>query len=150
VSEQKLNIELFKKIRDKIATTPEAYNQSVFARASEVAPCGTVACIAGWACVLGDRMSITKLREGSSLRASTVPVLASEALNLTNEEADVLFTGNPAEEDFEEFHVRAWPEPYASEWLDSTFISDDEKIPEQARIAVGYLDHIIASGKVLE
>lgn len=60
--EQRLNIELFKKVREKIATTPEAYNQSVFARASTVAPCGTVACIAGWACVLSGAMDAEELK----------------------------------------------------------------------------------------
>lgn len=56
-----LNIELLKKVRDKIASTPEAYDQSVYGRVSKEAPCGTAACIAGWTVLLADAMPITEV-----------------------------------------------------------------------------------------
>lgn len=36
----KLNIELFKKVRDRIAEIPESYDQRHFLKETDAAPCG--------------------------------------------------------------------------------------------------------------
>ena len=49
-----MNITLFRKIRKHILEEPKRINLNHWVDPySEVAPCGTEGCIAGWACVLG-------------------------------------------------------------------------------------------------
>ena len=43
----RLNIELFKKVRERIATVPASYNQENWILESDAAPCGYAACLAG-------------------------------------------------------------------------------------------------------
>ena len=147
----RLNIELFKKIREKIATTPEAYDQTVFARRSITAPCGTVACIAGWACVLGGAMDADDLKRRertSGVEFESIETTARDALGIDDDEADILFTENPAgvrhdwDEDDDE-REGGWPQPFSGQW-------DDARRTDRPRIAIAYLDHIIETGKVLE
>lgn len=150
MSENKLNIELFKAIREKIATTPAAYDQSVFARESRVAPCGTAACIAGWACVLSGAMSAEELKRRERTDGEefiSIEITAKHVLGLDEDEADVLFTESPEGEwdDYDDggndVYVNGWPEEFASQWRGATSGSD---------VAVAYLTHIIETGKVLE
>lgn len=149
MSESRLNIELFKKIRAKIIQVPVAYDQSVYARHEDAAPCGTAACIAGWACVLSGAMDTVELRrrERSNLEEfATIEITAREQLGLASDEAATLFTETPAgtRQDWYEDDERddAWPAPFAKQWEDAEITS--------AEIAVSYLDHIIETGKVLE
>ena len=155
MNESRLNIELLKKVREKIATTPEAYDQSVFARPESAAPCGTAACIAGWACVLSGEMSTDELKRRERSHGAefeSIEITATRVLALAEDEAEVLFTEDPAgerkdwyddDEDWYDDDERdgGWPEPFATQW-------EDGAAPE--RIAVAYLDHIIETGKVLE
>lgn len=145
----KLNIELFKAVRDKIATTPEAYDQSVFARPSDSAPCGTAACIAGWACVLSGAMDSEELKRRERAHGAefeSIETTAQAALGIDDDDAEVLFTENPAGQryDWHEDDERdgGWPDPFASQW-------DYGTRSDRPRIAVAYLDHIIATGSVL-
>lgn len=149
--ETKLNIELLKAIREKIATTPEAYDQSVFARRSVTAPCRTAACIAGWACVLSGVMDAEELirrERANGAEFQSIEIIAKGALCIDDDDAETLFTEDPAgtrfdwSEDDEE-RDGGWPQPFASQWEDATRT-------EQPRIAIAYLDHIIETGKVLK
>jgi hypothetical protein len=146
-----LNIELFKAIREKIATTPEAYDQSVFARPSQVAPCGTAACIAGWACVLSGAMDAKELKRRERAHGQefeSIEVIAKGALRVDDDEAEILFTESPAgnrqdwDEDDDE-REGGWPQPFCGQW-------EDANRADRPRIAVAYLDHIIETGKVLD
>lgn len=148
-----LNIELFKKIREKIAAVPEAYDQEQYGRAAENAPCGTAGCIAGWACVLGDAMPIDLMRHariGDPINAERelykiIPEQAAELLCLSPEEAAVLFTSTPEGgygEDDDDVD-RGWPDPFGYQWAYASRA-------ERAEIAVAYLDHIVETGRVLE
>ena len=144
----KLNIELFKAIREKIATTPEAYDQSVFARPENAAPCGTAACIAGWACVLSGEMSTDELKRRERAKGEeflSIESTATRVLGLDGDEADILFTEAPAgrSEEWYEDDERygGWPEPFATQWEEESALE---------RVAIAYLDHIIETGKVLE
>jgi hypothetical protein len=157
VSEQRLNIEVFKAVREKIATTPEAYDQEIWGRRDRDAPCGTACCIAGWACVLNGDVSIEDARAlgrngeiGPNDNVRHVSDVASEALGLSADDADTLFTSLPEgewddyDDDGEDVFAGGWPEPFATNWRLSS--SDAER----ASVAVAYLDHIIETGKVLE
>jgi|SRR5918992_2557049 hypothetical protein len=151
-----LNIELLKKVRDKIATTPEAYDQETWGRVEEAAPCGTAACIAGWTITLDEKIPLGKLhclgRSGDFLVANEylhVNDVARDSLGLTDQEADILFTSEPGGEweDYdgngEGVYGGGWPEPFASQWRNGSEY-------ERPQIAIAYLDHIIFTGKVLE
>lgn len=132
-----LNIELLKQVRDKIATTPQAYNQETWGQPSAAAPCGTAACIAGWACILSGAMTPEKLYDlGETRHWERIEGVAQDKLGLTLDEADTLFNGEP--------EIK-WPGAFADLWIDSY---GDQL--QQAQVAVEYLDHIIETGKVLE
>lgn len=97
-----LNIELFKAIREKIASTPEAYDQAIWGRHEDEAPCGTACCIAGWACVLSGVVSPEEIRDtgasgviGQIGEGRNVGDLAEKALGLSKRQGDVLFMGQP-------------------------------------------------------
>lgn len=140
----KLNIELFRAVRDKIITVPEAYDQGHQAYNDNRSPCGTVACIGGWADILSapnesarrHRMNghVDLDRAANTLGLSGTEFWTEYAEDTRTERA-VLFTGDPDEH---------WPEPFAAQFLEAD-------TPSQiAQVAVAYLDHIIATGKVLE
>ena len=156
----RLNIELFKKVREKISTTPEAYDQEVYGRPESHAPCGTAACIAGWTCILADAVPMEKVRlanvdewhKGNPIARelfSDIPAQAAALLGLTDEESEILFTAEPDgtwagyDDNGDDEYEECWPEPFASQWRESPS-------RKQHLIAVAYLDHIIETGKVLE
>jgi hypothetical protein len=144
VAEQRLNIALFRAVRDKIVAAPSAYDQGNEGYKTGESPCGTAACIGGWADILS-----APNEEARAYRLAGHVDLdrAANALGLTgsnfwNEyagdiltERAVLFTGDPD---------IAWPSPFAGRWARA---SDRD---EQARIAVDYLNHIICTGRVFD
>lgn len=135
----KLNTELLKAIREKIATVPQAYDQGTYARASDVAPCGTAACIAGWACVLSGAMSTDGLRKAEEEgEQEMIHETAQTALGLNNGDAERLFDGNPSDE----YEGYGWPEPFKGQWL-------NWPPSDRPQIAVAYLTRIIETGEVL-
>lgn len=132
-----LNFALFRKVIKKLATTPEAYDQSLWGRKAKNAPCGTAACIAGWAAHLSGKVSLETLQKNKD----SVQAIAAKQLGLDPkynyyglDEMD-LFTGEPEEN---------WPKPYRQRWDNATTTK------QRARVAVAYLTHIIKTGKVLE
>lgn len=131
MSEPRLNIELLKKVRDKIATTPEAYDQAIWGRSAEDAPCGTAACIAGWAAHLSGNVNLEYLQTHS--RDCGIGDIAEDALGLETRERYVLFASYPYQE---------WPEPFALNWKNAV------SHKERALVAVAFLDEIIETGEV--
>lgn len=155
--ERRQNIELFMAVRDKIAATPEAYDQAIWGRHEDDAPCGTACCIAGWACVLGGVVSPEEIRDtgasgviGQIGEGRNVGDLAEVALGLSEQEGNVLFTSMPEGEwdnfdnDGNDIYSGGWPEPFGSQWRNA--VGDEER----ARAAVAYLNHIIETGRVLD
>lgn len=135
-----LNIELFKKVRRKIKTTPTAYDQRDDHRKSRYAPCGTACCIGGWADILS---APTKAEREKRMAGEVNLNRGANALGLkgrdfyrelTTERA-VLFDGRPGQ---------VWPKPFCDQWRRARTYA------ERSAVAVAYLDHIISTGKVLE
>ena len=150
-----LNIELFEKIREKIVTTPESYDQGTFGRRDRDAPCGTAACIAGWACVLSGAMDPETLYRTSARDPMEVQDKAAEVLGLSDEDAAILFTGEPEGEDFdpdeewdEDYAIGGWPAPFGGDWYEAR--RSDQLDTRAPQVAIAYLTHIIETGKVLE
>lgn len=148
MSEKKLNIELFKKIRDRIAEVPESYDQSTYVTEDHRAPCGTAACLAGAAIIcnaVSVKAGIRSLRHHDDRR--TISQRAAKLLGLPRPNWGV---------DDDEYNSAAllfysssdykvgWPEPFGS-----TF-NKARGVKSRAEAAVAYLDHIIETGKVLE
>lgn len=134
----KLNIELFKKVRERIATTPESYDQLLWAKRSTKAPCGTTACLAGEAIIC----SMPTVEAGVKLLWDTLShpstpapdLMAKELLGLNDREAAAVFTASAC----------GWPAPFSVQYDKARGNAG------KARAAVAYLDHIIETGKVLE
>lgn len=142
-----LNIELFKKIRDRIAEIPESYNQNDWIQESLTAPCGTAACLAGEAIICNSvniKGGIRRLKKLADVEApegcdvnpqgydSMVPIRAAKALGLTPQQMDIF-----------DSRAEGWPEPFRSEFKN---IGTNQG---RAKVAVAFLDHIISTGSVL-
>lgn len=141
MNEQKLNIELFKKIRVRIATFPETFDQSCWASPSPDAPCGTAACLAGEAIICNAPTVKEGIAELNRLADLPGLAVANEAARLLGLSGD--YEGETLEDEGETAIFRGlaegWPEPFRSHF--------NANEPEAA---VAFLDHIIETGKVLE
>lgn len=128
-----INKSLFRKVRNKILQTPESYDQTVFGRKSHKAPCGTAACIFGWAAILSDTFDqeyvnhYGKYADGAGIYGG-----ARRALGLTPDEGGIVANYRGAH----------WPEPYGSNFRAA------KTEAEKARAAADYLNYIIRTGKV--
>jgi hypothetical protein len=140
-----LNIELFKKIRDRIAEIPESYKQSTWYEKSPAAPCGTSACLAGEAIICAAPSVIEGIQELKGLVGSddefAVPNKAADLLglegNFESYSADMvgdtaIFYGGGD----------GWSAPFSMQFRSANSPA------EEAKAAVDYLDHIIATGSV--
>lgn len=119
-----LNIDLLKQVRDKIATTPESYEQRWWANPSNDAPCGTTACIGGWAVILSGAMTDGEAKEAYSY---FIAEEAARVLGLNSRDAKILFSATRI----------GWPLRFR---MLAAF--------NPARAAVSYLNRIIRTGKV--
>lgn len=147
----KLNIELFKKVRDRIATIPESYDQEQWYDTSPRSPCGTVACLAGEAIICAAKSVPQGIAELKRLYARdplyAVPERAARLLGLSGDWSawiDEEDWKQAAETTMFDADAETWPEPYRDEF---------QRAPsaiERASVAVAYLDRIIETGKVLE
>lgn len=137
----RLNIELFRKIRDRIQAIPESYNQQVWMTGSTEAPCGTAACIAGEAIICAApsvEQGVKDLRR--HIADDNAPETAADLLGLEGDwynedegEAAIFSSGG-----------KGWAQPYRGMFRRARSGAG------RARAAVAYLDHIIETGKVLE
>lgn len=133
-----LNIELFKKIRERIATVPQSYNQTLWYTHEPTSPCGTAACLAGEAIIC----AAPTLAEGiANLRVHAldhddVPHTAGELLGLGrgyySRPGSTIFDGDAS----------GWPVPYRLQYQEA-----DSDV-ERAAAAVAFLDYIIATGSI--
>ena len=90
-----MNVERLKQVRDVIASSPDQYDQGIFAH-----ECGTPACIAGWAASLslksGETLTWACVATGvRSDRVDTIPNRAAMWLDLTGDESDDMFDSTP-------------------------------------------------------
>jgi hypothetical protein len=138
MTKSRLNLTLFRKIRNRILRVPEAYDQSVWGAKSRKAPCGTRACIAGNALIESGFCTpreLLKNERGETDEYFDIKEEAQELLGITHSEASILFTPCPR---------YGWPEPFQTRW------NDAKNSTERARVAADYLNHIIKTGKVLQ
>ena len=88
-----LNVVLLKKIKKHILAYPRAFDMSDWGRSAPInqaTPCGTVACIAGWACYLSPKAKTIKA--GFEIKEPwTAQGAARNLLGLQSEVASCLF-----------------------------------------------------------
>ena len=94
----KLNVALAMKVKKHILAEPKRLNMSFWicdvTGIIDAPPCGTQACIAGWACLLSVQKKKNKRREIITKEKRYVfdpSVVGQKKLGLTDNEADVLF-----------------------------------------------------------
>ena len=114
-----MNVPLLRKIPEAITAEPGHFDMAFYASPS---PCGTTACIAGWAVALRTGHALEELEER---KTRGVEQLAVEALDLSLFSAGALF------------HVSRWPEPFQSDyWAARTRT-------ERAAVAVRRIEHLL-------
>lgn len=85
------NTELLEVVMQHIEDHPDKHDQGDYVR-----DCGTVACFAGWACLLSgwQYVSTYPARVGDGKHEKSIPALAIELLGLTEDESEILFDDN--------------------------------------------------------
>jgi hypothetical protein len=130
-----LNFRLIRQIIKKIETTPEAYDQNVWGRRDDKAPCGTAACIAGWACFLGGEKSLEQLRRNPKSAAGVAVKLLGlfKPRNGWDGGEKGMFDG----------YAYSWPSPFAERYQAA------KTSRARARAAISYLKHVLKTGEVV-
>jgi len=115
-----MNTELLLKVKAHILEEPKRLNMSTWVRTDEVGPdapsCGTIACIAGWVCLLID---------ADFDRRRSYRVNAIRLLGITEEQADRLF------------YIEAWPSEF---YLD---YSNTFSFAKMAKVTAERIDYFI-------
>lgn len=123
-----LNFPLFRKVIEKLETAPAAYDQGVFgAEPDDVAPCGTVACVGGWADILSARTTTEREK-----RMAGEVDLARAGRSLGLRVGHSLFIARPDSEVWGE-HGKWWEKAKTDE--------------RRAEVMISLLKNIMATGK---
>lgn len=142
----KLNIELFMKIRERIATVPESYDQSNWVQLSSASPCGAAACLAGEAIICNAPTVAEGIAElwrlqRAELMGRAVPRRAAQLLGLEGDWVEFCNTGlaeHGKDTLIFDSEAQYWPADLRDEFRDG----------EEADAALGLLDWIIATEEV--
>lgn len=106
----KRNKELLLKAAQRIEEFPESYSQAVFAGHSKVAPCGTVACLAGEIVICSEPTTVAGIKLLWELDGrDEVGSYAQEVAGLTDEEEYALF-----------YESQYWPEPFGEQFINAS------------------------------
>lgn len=127
-TKKRINVRLLRKIQKHILEEPRRYDQNLWrievdpATNPERPPCGTMACIGGWATALSGKERDSYLGWDVAMRL----------LGLTREQADRLFDTVEKGTD-----LNKWPKKFVTAYLKA-------KTPrDRARVAVRRIDHFI-------
>jgi hypothetical protein len=126
-----INKELFAKVRDKILSTPESYDQTTFGKQDGRAPCGARACILGWADMLSTPENLKTLAVGGE-RLGSASDRGAKALGISFGEGLVVATSDGS----------TWPEPFNDRFLSA------KTRRERAQVAAEYISWIIENDRV--
>ena len=129
-----MNTELLKKIKEAILAEPRNFNMAMWILWDADAPCGTTACIGGWAAVIANELKDPgeqrALQEGHQLGNRLTFENGTEALNLSKmEESRLCYDDN-------------WPEPFRTRYSEA---SDRDDRQLMAQIAAERIDYFIAT-----
>jgi hypothetical protein len=134
-----LNIELFQKVRDRIAAMPESFEQGRWITRSPSSPCGYAACLAGETIICAAptvEQGLARLKQLNAIdeggESNLIPDTAGRLLGL-----DGCFAVN-GEHDIFISSARGWPQPFRSQF----------SVGDESGAAVAYLDWIIANNRI--
>lgn len=131
----KLNVKLLRKIQAHITEEPRRFDQYTIVEESKIAPCGTVACIAGWANIL----------TGVSPRSQKAHDLDRAALQLGvksySKIQDSFWNNGSVWHGHFLFDLLHWPKQFKYRYK----IARTRK--QRAKIACERIDHLIATGE---
>lgn len=146
MKQPKLNLELLRKVRDRIAEIPESYDQANWRRDGD-APCGTAACLAGETIIVSAptiAVGVLRLKELESAYDDETRIsrfdslVADEAatlLGISDDDAGHMFTVDGG---YHRFPLTVeWPEPHRSGFQSA------QSNNERAQVAVAYLDECL-------
>lgn len=120
-----MNTELLLKVKAHILEEPLRLDMGDWIHSSDTAPCGTEACIAGWACILAS----PEEKIASAFNRADIQSSATRLLDITKNQSAALF------------FTDAWPESFAA------YNEQNWGSPEAARIAAERIDaFILANG----
>ena len=124
-----MNVELLKRIQEVIREEPRRLDMGSWGNSSNRVPCGTVACIAGWAIALesGERGPQLENSLVDMIFVGGVEVEAARILDLTPKQSGQLFFD------------AAWPEQF-------DINAHSPQTPEYADVACRRIDHFIQTG----
>lgn len=130
-----INKKLFRRVRNRILRVPEAYNQLTFGAPSDLAPCGTMACIAGHALIEDGFCTPAELaRRKRDHEDMDVVREARKRLGLTRAQGYKVFG-----------HYVDWPAPFAEQFCTADRSGDHIAM---SRAAADYINFIIRTGNV--
>lgn len=135
MSEQRINVELLEQVKAHILAEPRRYHQAVIGTESERSPCGTAACLFGWAGFLSGEVTLQELARIGRYDGEDFMDRVQQHLGFNDAEADIVACR----------YGERWPEPFKTRF--SVAESDGDKAG-QARAAADYIDHIIRTGRV--
>lgn len=136
MSEKKINVKLLRRVKALILEEPRRFNMDYYAATEkfypdlvhdQAPPCGTVACIAGWA-TLEDERARGRKRLTPAFLNRVGRYTGARALGLTFEQSQRLF------------YTEEWPDEFAEAYNDA-MAGDDFAMA--ADIAATRIDHFI-------
>lgn len=131
-----LNFALFRKVIKKLETAPTAYDQTAIAEPDSESPCGTAACIGGWADILSAPKGLFRCGKLIPYRVNLNRAADSLGLDCNDSGESNLFTGDPGDNSdgwASRKHREAWRKAATRKG--------------QARVAIRYLTHIFKTGR---
>lgn len=131
-----LNVELLERVKAHILEEPRRFEMASWAEHSDDAPCGTAACIAGWALIL---------EKGARLLDDGVTLLYRNNRRILSEGNDAArLLGIDIKIAMELFSVSRWPSDLEYEYLDLEYDDSLEGRQAKAEIAARRIDRFIA------
>jgi hypothetical protein len=148
-----MNVELLEKVKQHILEEPRRYNQQHwigvgeteirkrFGKVGDLPPCGTMACIAGWTCILaGVDLKGVDLFSISDKAEELLGINCIQADRLFSSVAeDALVDEEMDEDEYQEYFSGDWPYGFAKDYVLAKTAED------RAKVAVARIDHFIAT-----
>lgn len=136
---KKINKSLIRKIIKNIEAKPLRLEMGDYVDLHDgVAPCGTSACIAGWAVII-DRMEKHKIGYQNAAKLANTVATHAEAVRLL---------GITGDQSARLFFADEWPTPFSQQFYDASYDETHEQTRRrEAKVAVARLNHFLKTGK---
>lgn len=127
-----MNVKLLLKVKAAILKEPRKFRMETFFSPSSKSPCGTTACIAGHALVIG--------RKWKSLKSGLRMVTRSDKGNLFFHQQGAADLGISIMEAHALFYATSWPQPFRDQYYEAVTKR------QEAKVAARRIQHFIDTG----